>query len=129
MSLAGTVRNAVKLIDTVVKSLEEDVQHQAWISADMFGKSTYAATVTRKALVEQTIKERRLADGRIVMTSAKITFLEVVLPNGAVGRVEPVDPRDKLTLADGTVGPILSVVGFRDPEMGRPYLLEIWLGL
>jgi hypothetical protein len=129
MSLAGTVRSAVATADKVVKALEEEVTHEAWISADMFGKNTYAAPALRKALVEQKIQERRLSDGRIVKTSAKLTFLEVIPANGTAGRIEPIDPRDRITLKDGTTGPILSDSGFRDPEKSRPYLVEILLGL
>ncbi len=129
MSLAGTIRSAVATADKVTKSLQENVAHRAWVSADMMGKMTFDPPISRKAIVEQAIKERRLPDGRLVMTSAKITFLEVILPNGAAKRQEPVDPRDRITLADGTSGPILNITGLRDPEKSRPYLLEIWLGL
>lgn len=129
MSLAGTVRSAVATADKVVKSLEEEVVHVAWIGQDHFGKEKYAAPVSRKALVEQGIKDRRLGDGRIVTTRAKLTFLEIVEPNGANGRVGAIDPRDKISLADGTSGPILDIGGLRDPEMLRPYLYEVLLGL
>ncbi len=131
MSLAGTVRSAVATADKIVKSLEENVSHQAWTGTggDLFGKSGFATAVTRKAIVEQVIKERRLPDGRTVLTSAKLTFLAVIPPNGTAGRQEPIDPRDKLTLADGTTGPILNITGLRDPEKSRPYLVEVWLGL
>ena len=129
MSLAGTVRSAVATADKVSKSLQEEVVHSAWIGQDMFGKAEFATSVYRKAMVEQGIKDRRLGDGRIVTTRAKITFLETVEPNGAEGRVGAIDPRDKISLADGTSGPILDVGGLRDPEMLRPYLYEVLLGL
>ena len=129
MSLAGTIRSAVATADKVVKSLQPSVQHACWTGQDMFGKATFSSFATRKAIIEQGIKERRLGDGRIVMTSAKITFLVVSPPNGATGRVEPIDPRDKLVLPDGTSGPILDVSGLQDAEKNRPYLLEVSLGL
>ena len=61
-------------------------------------------------------------------TGAKVTILQPITANGTSGRTEPVDPRDKVTLPDGTVGPILDVAGLVNPDTGYPYMFEIWLG-
>lgn len=129
MSLADVVRNAVATVNTVVKDLQEDVLHEAWISQGGFGNATYAAAVVRKALVDQKLHQRRLSDGRIVEVKAHLTFLEVVPPNGAADRTEPIDTKDRITLADGTTGPIVDVQGLRDPGAGRPFLLEVFMGV
>ncbi len=134
MALDSLVRGGVKVIRGVVKSLEEDVQHHAWVSQDGFGAPSgpgpdgYAFPVPLRALVEQKLQLRQLGDGRLVKVKAKLTFLKVIVPNGASGRDEPIDPRDKLVLADGTTGPILDVQGMMDPGKGRPFFLELWFG-
>ena len=129
MALDSLVRKMIGVADGVVRSLEEEVQHYAWTGQDGFGAANDLEVPTSpKALVEQKIRMHRLSDGRLIKAKAKLTFLEVIPPNGAKGRSEPIDLRDKLVLADGTTGPILDIQGLRDPGKGRPFLLEVWLG-
>ena len=134
MALDSVVRSVVKVAHGVTKSLQETVQHHAWVGQDGFGAPAgpapdgYDYPVPLKAMVEQKLQMRHLADGRIVKVKAKLTFLKVIAPNGAPKRDEPIDPRDKLVLADGTTGPVLDVQGMRDPGKGRPFLIELWLG-
>lgn len=136
MALDATVRSVVKVAYGVTKSLQETVQHYAWTSQDGFGAPNnpatpegYAAAVPLKAIVVQKLQLKHMGDGRQVAVKATLTFLQVIAPNGAAGRDEPIDPRDKLVLADGTTGPILRAEGMRDPGKGRPFLLEVWLGM
>ena len=129
MSLAGTIKQTIATAHGVVSSLEETVKHEAWIGQDGMGSAQYGAPVNRLALVEQALQSRRLADGRIVEVQAKLTILEEVAANGAADRTEPVDPRDRFTLADGSTGPVLDVKGLRNPESATPFLLEIYLGV
>ncbi len=130
MALDSIVRKLVGVADTVFRSLEEEVQHYAWTGQDGFGAADdFEVPTAPKALVEQAIRMHQLGDGRLVKTKAKLTFLEVIPPNGAKGRDEPIDSRDKFVLADGTTGPILDIKGLRDPGKGRPFLLEVWLGV
>lgn len=134
MALDGVVRSVVKVAHGVTVSLQETVQHHAWVGQDGFGAPSgpaqdgYDFPVPLKAMVEQKLQLRQLGDGRLVKVKAKLTFLKVIVPNGAAGRDEPIDMRDKLVLADGTTGPILSDEGLRDPGKGRPFLIELWLG-
>jgi hypothetical protein len=125
--LASIVSNAVAIANTQTASLQEDVIHHTWTSQSSMSGPAYTS-VTRKALVEQRVTQHRMTDGRMVPVRAKLTFLTVIPPNGASKRVEPIDPKDKFTLADGTIGSIIDVQGLRDPGRGRPYLLEVWLG-
>ena len=128
MALDSVVRSVVKVVHGATKSLQPTVQHHAWIGQDGFGVVDYAPVVPLKALVEQKLQLRQLGDGRLVRVKAKLTFLKVIAPNGTAGRDEPIDPRDKLVLADGTTGPIYLAEGLRDPGKVRPFLLEVWLG-
>jgi hypothetical protein len=128
VSLAGVVKSGVRTVQRVTGSLQEQVTHRAWIGQDGFGAESWGEPVGRLALVEQRVHMRRLSDGRLVEVRAKLTLLEEVEPNGAPDRIEPVDLRDRFTLADGTTGPVLDVQGLRNPEDGQPYLLEVYLG-
>jgi hypothetical protein len=128
VSLLDTIRAGIQTANTVTKPLQGTVQHAAWIGQDGFGADTWAAPVSRAALVDLTRKLRATQNGRLVMTVASITFLDVLSANGASGRTEPIDDRDKITLPDGTTGPIVSVGGFMDALTGRPLLNEVLLG-
>lgn len=129
MGLNDTIQSGVATIHGVTSDLQENVKHEAWVSnRDQLGSPKYAAPVYRKALVEQFLREIRLSDGRYVSVKAKLTFLEVITPNGAKDRVEPVDIRDRITLGDGTTGPIVEVKGLRNPGTDYAYLYEVFMG-
>jgi hypothetical protein len=127
VGLEDIIRSAVSIADSVSEDVQEDVVHQTWVGQDTgFGKQKPTVNVVRKALVEQKLQKVRLEDGTLVSTIAKLTFLKPIAPNGAVGRVEPIDPNDTFVLADGTIGHYLpNVQGLRK---GTPFLLEVWLG-
>lgn len=129
MGLADIIRSGIAIADTVTKGAQVDVTHYPWESQTGFGVITFGAAVTRKAIVDMTRKQRMTATGTLVNTVATVTFLETVAPNGAAGRREPIDPRDKIVLPDGTTGPIFdapdSVV---DPLTDRPYFNTILIG-
>jgi hypothetical protein len=128
MGLDATVRSAVATAKKSTAALQADIQLAAWISDTARGKPNYAPAVLYPAIVEE--KQRKLTDfqGVEVLSTHKVTILRPVVAHGADNRQEPVDARDKLTLPDGTTGPILAVGGMTDPSTGKPYLHEIWLG-
>lgn len=128
MDLSGIVRNAVSLADSLTESLQAEVMHSAWIEADAYGEPVFAAAVGRLAIVEERVRERQLSSGRVIMSRAKVTFLRPVPPNGAAGRVEPVDTRDLIVLPSGNSWPIIDVAGLVDPTTDLPYFGEILLG-
>lgn len=128
MSLLDDVRDAVSTADDETKDLQATVQHEAWTGADQYGTPTFAAAVARRAIVDQQQHEHRTATGELVATQAYVAFIEPITPNGAAGRVEPIDPNDRITLPDGTTGPIVDVSGFVDAGTGRPLFSEVWLG-
>lgn len=125
MPLDKVFRSVVKVADKVFKSVQEEVIHQTWVGSDGYGNDYPMVPVTRMALVEQKLQSVRLQDGSFVQSKAKLTFLAPVAANGAVGRVEPIDPNDRFVMADGTVGEsIPNVQGLRK---GTPFLLEVWV--
>lgn len=127
MGLDSIIRSGVKTIDRVTKSLQPTVTHRAWTGADVYGSPHYAGAVAREAIVEQKQELRKTSSGQLVLTKASVMFIYPIPPNGAAGRVEPVDPRDIITLADGTTGTIVDVSGFVDRVTKHPFFSEVWL--
>jgi hypothetical protein len=105
------------------------VTHEAWIGQDGDGKPVYAVAVSRKAIVQEgSTPFRRGSDGETITTRACISFREAVEPNGATGRHEPIDPRDRITLASGLTGPIVSDGGaVVNPTTGARSQNTVWL--
>lgn len=128
--MADVIRSGVAIADSITTSIQGDVIHEAWIGIkDKKGSAKFAAPVSRRALIEKSQTIITNEKGETVKRTAKVTFLRVVEPNGAEGRSEPVDERDRITLPDGLTGPILTVKGgVLDPATGRPYLVEVQLG-
>ena len=129
MALDAIVRKGVSLANRLTADLQDTVTHEAWIGHDGFGKPQYdPAIISRQAVVEMDQRLIRLADGQEVQQRARVTVIGPITGNGAKGRKEPVDPRDRITLPDGTIGPILDVKGVSDPTTGAPYAYTIILG-
>lgn len=128
MDFAALVRNGVAVANTLTETVQATCQLEQWTGQDGKGKATYATAVPFNAVVDYTRKQRFL-DGRQVNVVATLTVLTPVAPNGGAGRREPVDPRDRVTLPDGTRAPILGTPGaVLDPAGGRPFIHEIQLG-
>ena len=128
MGLQTTVASGIATAKSVTASLQDDITIAPWTSNDRTGAPSYGTAVTYPALVEWKQKMLKDRSGRDVVTQTKVTILQPITANGTSGRTEPVDPRDKVTLPDGTVGPILDVAGLVNPDTGYPYMFEIWLG-
>jgi len=130
VSLASIVRSAVKIVDRTTKTLQVEVTHLAWIgqSADGYGTPIFAGGVKRLAIVDQQQRPRLTSAGEEIFIVGYVCFVRPLPPNGATGRVEPVDRRDRIVLPDGSSGPIVDVNSFLDPATGRGYITEIWIG-
>lgn len=118
MSFDALVRSALSMAHTLTESLQDTVSHEAYASQDGFGKPTFSSAVSRTAIVEKRTRKMVDATGREVLSTAKITFLQPVA----------IDQRDRLTLSDGTTGPILSIDGLMDPSTSKPFYRSIYLG-
>ena len=125
---ADILRAGIATANSVTATLQATVQHYAWISDDGFGTNSYAAAVPRQAIVEEKQRLIRQGDGQYMLSRAKVTFIFPIPANGAAKRQEPIDPRDKIVLPDGTTGPIIDIEGVVDPDTGKPYISEVWLG-
>jgi len=119
----------VAAVNEQTASLQVPVMHEAWVGADALGDDLpLAAPVSRPALVQEGVLHHKKPDGQVITTKARISFLVPVEPNGAEGRQEPIDPRDRITLPSGLTGHIVEVPGVLvDPATGRPYVSTVWL--
>lgn len=133
MSLADVIRSGVATIDSVTAPLQAAVVHRAWIGQNEYGDDVFATPVSRLALVDRTSKPMFTRGGQQIMTLATITFVHPVpptTPNANQTRVNPIDPRDVLTMDDGATGPIIAIKGFEDAGLGAgtPFVSEVTLG-
>lgn len=129
MSLASIVRSGVATANKITGSLQGVVTIKQWTGQTAFGDATYGKTLKIPAIIEQGEKQFEMQNGTSIVTKATVTFLQPVPVNGAAGRVEPIDGRDKLTLPDGTTGP--TMVGapmIVDPASSKPYFQIVGIG-
>ena len=125
MALNDIVRSAVATAESVTSSLLATVSIAAWIGDDGYDAPLFAQPIVHKAIVEQKAMSIRAINGEQVMTRVQITFLHPIAPNGASGRVEPIDPRDRIVLPDGSTGGIVLTQGMVNPATSGPYLLQV----
>lgn len=130
MGLDDLVRNGVATANRLTRDLQPTVRWEAWVADDDTGKPTYASAKGIKAIVERRARLRRRSDGQEILSQHTLLVLEVVKPNGAAGRQEPFDTRDRFTLPDGSTGPVVEIVGMTDAgsATGARYFSEILLG-
>lgn len=129
MSLRSIVRNAVSIADRVTAPLQATIQHSAWTGQDEFGDVTYTDPISRDCIVEYKIRDKlQSSSGRVIQSQALVTIIRPIDPNGAAGRVEPIDPRDLIVLPNGHSGPIIDIEGVVDPMTNSPYMYQVWIG-
>jgi len=129
VGLDSLVRSGIATIDGITKSLQVSVQHEAWIGNKAgYSDPLYDTVVTRKCLIEPKNTLKVAKDGKEIVQRFQLTLIAPVSPNGAAYRAEPIDPRDRLTLPDGSWGLIMDVRGLTDPTTNRPYMYEVAVG-
>jgi hypothetical protein len=127
MSLISTIRSAVAVADKVTRPLQSTVAYQRKTGQDVTGAPTYAAAVNLNALIDWKARQVRTVAGILTVSRAVVTFLDAGALSTATGGAG-IDDNDKLTLPDGTTGPILDLGGFIDPGTGVPVATEVFLG-
>jgi len=118
VSLATILQNGISVANTITTSLQATVTHAAFSSDDGYGKPTYSTGVSRTAIVERRQKYVRTMAGDEKLSLAKLTFPYPVTIN----------ERDKITLPDSTVMPILHISGVVDPTTNAEFMVEVELG-
>lgn len=129
MALVDIIRDvAIKVAHDVTISVQVDVLHSAWIGQSGTGVPRYATAVSRPCLFERAQRQIMTRDGREVMSRHKLSFIHAIEANGAPGREEPIDPRDKIEVPGVASGPIIDVEGLVDPGTGLPFYAIVWIG-
>jgi hypothetical protein len=128
MALDDIIRNAVALANNVTKSLQVVIRYEPWIGQDEYGTPRYGSRQDLLVIIEYKNKWFSTRSGQEMLVRANIFFLQPLTANGATGRAEPLDNRDRITLPDGTTGPILSVDGVTDSNTQYPYYHAVALG-
>jgi hypothetical protein len=128
MALADVVRSGIALANNLTGSFQVSVNHYAWISDNEAGEPQFAAPIIRQALHERKQRLIKTADSRELVSTSQLTIIGPVGENGAEGRREPIDSRDKIVFFSGESGKILNINGLDDPSTGRPYMYEVSLG-
>jgi hypothetical protein len=121
----GLINQLVGVANTITASLQAQVTHaplaktspghdgQPIYTRD--GQPTYKTAVKRTAIVEKRQDQVRALDGTQKVSHTRLTFLSPFA----------LDPRDKLTLPDGSSPAILAVKGPLGSD-GVPFVLEVW---
>jgi hypothetical protein len=122
------LRDGVKLIKETTDSLQAFVTLEQWVGQDLYGKAIYAQPLQFKAICVLAPNLHKTTTGQVVSVQAYAAFLEPIAPNGAVGRLEPIDGRDRITFPDGSHGPIVEIKGFIDAGTNAPMFSEVWIG-
>lgn len=123
------LKSGIGIANKLTKGVQANVTFEAWTGQDGYGVDSFASPVTLTAVVDMTRKQAHVPSGLDVTVMATLTIVGDVAPNGAAGRVEPIDPRDRITLADGTTGPIVDAPGaVVDPSTNRGLIHVVMLG-
>lgn len=132
MSLFADVVETLNGLADDVLQVEVNIVHKAWIGQTALGGPSYATPVTYRGIAIQ--QRKQVYDGQaatLVWTKAYVAFLFPVpdtTPTAPHQRQNPIDPRDKIYLPDGTTGPIVLSGGLLDGETSKPLYNEIYLG-
>lgn len=127
MGLLDTIRAGVKIADSVTQSLQASIKFERYLSSDGQGAKTYAAAVYLLGVAEKKQQMIRTQSGALVACRSNVLFLNVaalVIATSADG----INNEDRITLPDGTTGPILEVGGFIDAGTGQPFATQVFLG-
>jgi len=125
---ANLVRLGVNLADKFTENVQPVIKLEQWIGQDKFGKITYAAPTFPRCVIDSRQRMIVSTSGQMITVMSTLTFTTLPVSNGAIGRREPIDTRDKITLPDGFTGPIISVNGPLDPATNKGFILEVQLG-
>ncbi len=133
---AEILRSGIKIADGLTKGVQSgspdsigDVVIEQWISQTVHGDDSFASPITVSAVIDRTNKLITIGSEQVTI-GATLTIIGDVQPNGATGRREPIDPRDRITLPDGFTGPVISSPNaVMDPGTNRGFIHEVMLGM
>lgn len=128
--MSDLIRNAVAVANSVIMGLGIPVGvtfERSTAPGDEYTGNTYAAPVTLQAVVDWAQKQLRTKEGALTVSRAHLIFTDVDALKAATAG-NGIQDEDRITLPDGTTGPIIDMGGFLDRATGRPFATEVWLG-
>jgi len=101
MALADIVRSGIALAKKTLNdgALLSTVTLETWVSNNDYGEATYGAPVAYQALVSNADDSNATMRGVTLVARCAVTFLEDVT----------IGLQDRITLADGSTGPLVRV--------------------
>jgi hypothetical protein len=127
MSLLDVLRAGVAIADGILKPLEADVTLERYIGTDGYGSDLWAPPVLMKAICDWKQTQVRSASGTVSMSRVTVTFIDIKEMEAKTNG-EGINDQDKITLPDGTTGPIIDMAGFIDAGTGQPLATDVFLG-
>jgi hypothetical protein len=127
MSLLTALRAGVSVADSVTRPLQPGVTFERYLSSDAYGEKVYAAPVALLAVTDWKQHQLRTKEGVLSVSRSSVQFLNInALVAATAGH--GISDEDRITLPDGTTGPILDMSGFIDAGTGHPIATEVWIG-
>lgn len=129
----GNVLEAgIKVLDSLIPGVKTTFLLEQFTGVDANGDETYAAPIDDIDAVVDYTNKVTLRNGQMVSISATLTILKPIPFNNTLTdppRRNPIDPRDRITLPDGTTGKILSVPGaVNNPSTGTGFIQVVEIG-
>lgn len=127
MSLLDVLRSGVKTIDQVTKPLQSTVTLERFTRDPSGYNPKFGPPIPMKAIVDWRQRQVRTPTGVLSVSRAMVMFVDIKEMEAATGGAG-LDDNDRITLPDGTTGPILDMAGFIDPGTGHPIATEVYIG-
>jgi hypothetical protein len=127
MSLLDVLRSGVAIADSILKPLECDVTLERYIGTDGYGTDLWAPPVTMKAICDWRQAQVTTVGGSLAVSRVVVTFIDIKEMEAKTNG-EGISDQDRITLPDGTTGPILDMAGFIDAGTGQPLATDVYLG-
>jgi hypothetical protein len=127
MSLLDVLRAGIAVADGILKPLEALVTYERHIGTDGFGTDIWAAPIQMRAICDWKQSQVTTASGGMSLSKVTVTFIDIKAMEVATGG-QGISDQDRITLPDGTTGPIMNMSGFIDAITGQPVATDVYLG-
>lgn len=127
MGLINVLRAGVKAADRITKPIQVTVTLEHYAGQDVYGDKIYGPPVALRAIVDWKQHQVRTMQGVLSVSRSSVTFLDPRALAAATNG-EGLDDFDRITLPDGTTGPILDMSGFIDVGTKLPLATEVFIG-
>ena len=128
MSLLDILRSGVAIIDSSTKALQSTILYEQYGGTDAYGTDIWVPAVAMLAIVDWRESQTKTQAGEMVLSHTTLTFVDVNAMVAATGG-KGISTQDRITLPDGTTGPITRLAGFIDAGTTEPVATEVHIGM